>query len=238
MSPASARLEGRIALVTGASRGIGGAIARRFAAEGAHVIALARTQGGLEELDDEIRGAGGQVTLVVADLADFAAIDRIGAAINERFRRIDVLIGNAAQLGPVSPLIHVAPDAWERTIGLNLTANWRLIRSFDPLLRRSDSGRAIFVTSGVACSATAYFGPYAASKAALEAMVLTYAAETAKTKIRVNLISPGVVRTRMRAEAFPGEDPKSVKPPESVTEAFVELAAADCRRHGEIIALD
>ncbi|MSO53711.1 MAG: SDR family NAD(P)-dependent oxidoreductase [Rhodospirillales bacterium] len=237
MSPAAARLEGRIALVTGASRGIGRAVARRFADEGAHVIALARTKGGLEELDDEIRGAGGQVTLVVADLSDFAAIDRIGGAINERFRRLDVMVGNAAQLGPVSPLIHVAPEPWEKTIGLNVTANWRLIRSFDPLLRRSDSGRAIFVTSGIARGPIAYFGPYTASKAALEALALTYAAETTKTKIRVNLISPGVVRTRMRAEAFPGEDAKTVKPPESVTDAFVELASADCRRHGEIVAL-
>ena len=237
MSAAAGRLQGRIALVTGASRGIGRAVARRFALEGAHVIALARTQGGLEELDDEIRGLGGQATLVVADLADFPAIDRIGGAVHERFRRLDVLVGNAAQLGPVTPLVHAAPEAWERTIGLNLTANWRLIRSFDPLLRQSDSGRAVFVTSGLARAATAYFGPYAASKAALETLVLTYAAETAKTKIRANLISPGIVRTRLRAEAFPGEDPKTVRPPESVTDIFVELASASCRRHGEVVAV-
>jgi len=229
------QLEGRIALVTGASRGIGRAVAKRFAAEGAHVIALARTQGALEELDDEIRVAGGQATLVPLDLTNVGQIDRTGEALFDRFKRLDVLVGNAGVLGTMGPIAHMAPAVWEQVVAVNLTANWRLIRSFDPLLRASQAGRAIFVTSGAARGARAYWGGYAVSKAALEMVVGTYAAEMAKTTVRVNLVDPGATRTVMRAEAYPGEDPLSLKQPESLTNIFVTLAETACVRHGEIV---
>jgi len=232
------RLRDRIALVTGASRGIGRAVAKRFAAEGAHVIAVARTQGALEELDDEIRDMGGSATLVPADLCDHAKIDQMGAAVYERFGRLDVLVANAGMLGVLSPMGHIDPKTWDRVIDINLTVNWRLIRSFDPLLKLSDSGRAVFVTAGAARKNRAYWGAYAVSKAALEAMVLTYAAEVAKTPVRVNLLDPGAVRTGMRAEAYPGEDPMTLKTPEDVSEAFVRLAVPSCHRHGEIICAE
>jgi NAD(P)-dependent dehydrogenase (short-subunit alcohol dehydrogenase family) len=217
------RLAGRIALVTGASRGIGFAIAKALAAEGAHVIALARTVGGLEELDDGIRSAGGTATLVPADLKDYPALDRLGAALFERFRRLDILIGNAGILGRLTPLAHVDPKLWDEVMAVNVTANWRLIRSLDLLLRQADNGRAIFMTTGAARSFTAYWGPYAVSKAALEALVKTYAAETVTTGLRVNLVNPGIVRTRMRAEAMPGEDPATLPPPEVIAEALLPL---------------
>ena len=226
-------LEGRIALVTGASRGIGAAVARRFAREGAHLILAARTQGALEELDDEVRAMGGSVTLVPGDLTDFDAIDRMGAAVFERFKRLDILIGNAGALGTLSPLGHIDAKTWDQVMAINLTVNWRLIRSFDSLLRLSDAGRAIFVTSGV--GARAYWGAYAVSKAALETLVRVYAAEVAKTNVRVNLLDPGAIRTAMRARAFPGEDPMTLQPPESITDLFVELARPACTRNGERI---
>lgn len=235
VSRSKGRLENRIALVTGASRGIGRAVAKRFAAEGAHVIAVARTQGGLEELDDEIRAIGGTASLVPADLTDYAKIDQMGAAVFQRYGRLDVLVGNAGMLGILSPVGHIDPAIWQRTLDVNLTANWRLIRSFDPLLRMSDSGRAIFVTAGAARGTTAYWGVYAATKAALETTVLTYAAEVTKTPVRVNLVDPGIVRTALRAEAFPGEDPMTLRAPEDVTDAFVALATARSRRHGKIV---
>ena len=231
------RLAGRLALVTGASRGIGAAVARRFAAEGAQVILTARTVGGLEEVDDQIRQAGGKpATLVPLDLRDFDKIDALGASLFERFGKLDVLVGNAAILGTLSPLAHGDPQTWQAVIDVNLTANFRLIRSLDPLLRRSEAGRAIFVTSGAAARPIPYWGTYATSKTALEMLVGTYAAETAKTNVRVNLVDPGVVRTIMRAQAFPGEDPESLTPPEAITEAFVELASAECTRRGETLA--
>ena len=217
------RLSGRVALVTGASRGIGYAVASAIAAEGAHVVALARTVGGLEELDDAIRIAGGTATLVPADLRDYPALDRLGAALFERFGKLDIFIGNGGILGRLTPLAHVDPKLWDEVMAVNVTANWRLIRSLDLLLRQSDSGRALFVTSGVARRVPAYWGPYAVSKAALEALVKTYAAETATTNLRVNLLSPGPVRTRMRAEAMPGEDPETLPPPEAVAAALLPL---------------
>jgi NAD(P)-dependent dehydrogenase (short-subunit alcohol dehydrogenase family) len=235
MPEAKGRLRGRIALITGASRGIGAATAKRFAAEGAHVILVARTVGGLEEVDDAIRASGGGATLVPLDLTQGPGIDELGAKIAERFGRLDILVGNAATLGVLSPLAHIDPEVWDRVLALNLTANWRLIRSFDPLLRESDAGRVIFVTSGVARGVFPYWGPYAVGKAALEMLARTYAGEVAKTDIRVNLFDPGIVRTRMRAEAFPGEDPNTLPPPESVTDALVELASPACRRHGEVV---
>jgi NAD(P)-dependent dehydrogenase (short-subunit alcohol dehydrogenase family) len=222
----------RVALVTGASRGIGRAAARALAASGAHVVALARTQGALEDLDDEIRALRpaeeSSVTLVPADLRDFAAIDRLGRAIYDRWGRLDAFVGNAGMLGPISPLHHVDPKRWDDTIALNVTANWRLIRSLDPLLRASPSGRVAFVTSGVAHRADlrAYWGPYAVSKAGLDALARTYAAETANTsKVRVMLINPGRLRTAMRAEAMPGEDPMTLRTPDELAPKIVEICS-------------
>lgn len=228
-------LAGCIALITGASRGIGAAVAKRFAAEGAHVILIARTVGGLEETDDAIKAKGGSATLVPLDLAAANGIEELGQAVANRFKRLDILVGNAGVLGTLGPAAHMDVPVWERTIAVNLNANWRLIRSFDPLLRESDAPRAIFVTSGVTGAVFPYWSAYAASKAALETLVKTYAAEVAKTKIRVNLLDPGVLRTKMRAEAFPGENPESLPPPESVTDRFLELALPSCKRHGEIL---
>jgi len=230
----SGRLEGRVALVTGASRGIGAAVARRFASEGARLILVARNAGALEEIDDAVRAAGaGESVLVPLDLTDFPGIDRLGAALFERFGRLDVLVGNAATLGVLGPLSHADPKVWQRVFDINVTANWRLIRIFEPLLRRSEAGRAIFVTSGVTWGAFPFWGPYAASKAALESMVGSWAAELEKTAIRVNLVDPGVVATRMRAEAFPGEDSGTLSTPDEVAGIFVDLAEAACRSNGE-----
>ncbi len=235
MNDAPGRLQGRISVVTGASRGLGAAIAKRFAGEGSHVVLVARTVGGLEEVDDAIRAAGGAATLVPLDLTEFDRIDEMGAALARRFGRIDVLVGNAGILGTLSPMGHIETQVWDRVIAVNLTANWRLIRSFDPLLRASDSGRAIFVTSGAAGGAYPYWGAYAASKAALEAMVKTWAGEVTKTPVKVNLVDPGAMRTSMRAEAYPGEDPMTLKQAGEITDTFVELAEAASTRHGEIV---
>lgn len=235
MNDAPGRLQGRISVITGASRGLGAAIAKRFAGEGSHVVLVARTVGGLEEVDDAIRAAGGAATLVPLDLTEFDRIDEMGAALARRFGRIDVLVGNAGILGTLSPMGHIETQVWDRVIAVNLTANWRLIRSFDPLLRASDSGRAIFVTSGAADGAHPYWGAYAASKAALEAMVKTWAGEMTKTPVKVNLVDPGALRTSMRAEAYPGEDPMTQRAADEITDTFVELAEAASTRHGEII---
>jgi NAD(P)-dependent dehydrogenase (short-subunit alcohol dehydrogenase family) len=230
------RLEGRIALVTGASRGIGRAVALRYAAEGAHVVAFARTKGALEELDDEIRATSGEpATLIAESLTNFEKIDQAGAALFQRFGKLDILVGNAATLGQLSPLGHYKPKMWEDGFKLNVHAQFRLLRSLDPLLRASDSGRAIFVTTGLGPRARMYWGLYAATKAALEAMVTVYADEMKETTVRANLISPGPVRTKMRAQAFPGEDPMSLPAPEAVTESFVELAEASCTLNGEVV---
>jgi NAD(P)-dependent dehydrogenase (short-subunit alcohol dehydrogenase family) len=230
------RLAGRIAVVTGASRGIGRAVALRFAAEGAHVVALGRTVGALEELDDEIGKIGGSATLVPVDLAELDKLDALGPQLYQRFGRADVFVANAGALGTLGPVSHHPHKDWEATFAINVHANWRLIRSLEPALRLSDAGRAIFVTSGAARRHTAYWGAYAASKAALESMALTWAAELAHTKIRVNLVSPGPTRTRMRAAAFPGEDPETLKSPETLAELFVDLASPDCTRNGETLA--
>ncbi len=226
------RLDGCIALVTGASRGIGAAIARRYAAEGAHVVLCARTVGALEEIDDAIRAEGGAATLAPLDLIDSDAIDNLGATLYQRFGRLDILVGNAGLLGGLSPVGHIEPQVWDAGIRINLSANYRLIRSFDPLLRQSQAGRAIFVTSGAA-PGRAFWGLYAAGKAGLEALVRSYAEEMENTSVRVNIVDPGAVRTGMRAEAFPGEDPETLPAPDAITEVFVELGAPDCQRTGE-----
>ncbi len=229
------RLAGRVALITGASRGIGAAVAKRFAKEGAHIVAVARTVGGLEELDDAIKAVGGSATLVPLDLLEFDGIDRLAGALHERWSRLDILVGNAAMLGQLSPMGHYPTDMWTKVMDLNLTANWRLIRAFDVLLRESDAGRALFVTSGVARAPHAYWGPYAVSKAALENMAQTWAAELEKTNVRVNIVDPGHTRTAMRAQAFPGEDPETLPLPDAVGDTFVELASPEYTGNGQIV---
>jgi NAD(P)-dependent dehydrogenase (short-subunit alcohol dehydrogenase family) len=234
----SGRLAGRVALVTGASRGIGAAVARRLAAEGAHVALVARTTGGLEETDDAIRAQGGSATLVPMDLRDFAKIDELGAALYRRYGRLDVLVGNAAEFGHMAPLGHIDPQRWADIIDLDLTANWRLIRAMDPLLRRAPAGRAIFVTSRLGRDALPYYGPYAVAKAGLETLVRIYAGEiAARTNIRANLVDPAAARTRLRAAIYPGEDPAAVPSPERVTDAVLELAVPECSKNGEIVTL-
>jgi NAD(P)-dependent dehydrogenase (short-subunit alcohol dehydrogenase family) len=216
-------LTGRIALVTGASRGIGAATALRLGQAGAHVVAVARTVGGLEELDDAIRAAGGGTTLVPLDVTDFDGLARLAGALYERYQRLDILVGNAGIVGPSSPLDHIQPEDWDAVMKVNVTANWHLIRAMDALLRRSDAGRAVFLSSGAAHNMRAYRGLYSTSKAALEALARTYAAETEKTSVRVNLFNPGPTRTRMRAQVMPGEDPMTLPPPEAVAEKIIEL---------------
>ena len=225
----------RIALVTGASRGIGHAAAIALAKAGMHVILVARTTGGLEEADDAIQKAGGSATLVPLNLREFDSLDRLGASIFERWGRLDAFFANAGVLGELSPLTHLAPKVFQEAIEVNVTANWRLIRSLDPLLKKSDAGRVLFVTSGAARKHTPFWGAYAVTKAALESLALTYAAECASTNVRVNLLNPGPLRTRMRAKAMPGEDPQSLEPPDAVAPLVVELLSPSNARNGEVI---
>ncbi len=227
-------LENRIALITGASRGLGAALAKRFATEGAHLILIARTTGGLEETDDAVREAGGSATLVQMDLEDNDSIDGLAAPLLERFGKIDIAIGNAAILGRLSPMGQYIPEVWEKVFKVNLLANWRLIRAIDPLLRASDAGRMIFVTDRIDGAEAPYWGPYAASKAALEKMAKTYARETVQSRLRVNLVDPGRMRTALRAQAFPGENPQDVPVPASKTDIFVSLASPACRETGQL----
>jgi len=233
------RLQGRVALITGASRGIGRAVALRFAQEGAQLILCARTKGALEKLDDEILElTGDNVTLAPIDLSDFDAIDHMAAAVFERFKRLDVLIGNAGLLTPLKPMPQVKPEDWDQIINVNLTANYRLLRSLDPLIRASEAGRAIFVSSTVTQGTWPFWGAYAVSKAGLETMVKTYASENKKSNIKANILNPGPTRTTMRPIAYPGEDPESIKLPEDVTESFLQLAEESCSLNGEIIQID
>ncbi|MEI9406707.1 SDR family NAD(P)-dependent oxidoreductase [Mesorhizobium argentiipisi] len=228
-------LSGRVAVVTGASRGIGYFIARELAAAGAHVIAVARTVGGLEELDDQIKADGrGQATLVPLDLADMAGIDRLGGAIHERWGKLDILVANAGVLGVISPIGHVEAKTFEKVMTINVTATWRLIRSVDPLLRLSDAGRAIILTSNAAHSARAFWAPYAASKAAVETMMRSWAHETESLPLRVNAADPGTTRTAMRAQAMPGEDPETLPHPSEIARRIVPLASPELKETGLI----
>jgi len=227
-------LADRIALVTGASRGIGRATALALARAGAHVVAVARTVGGLEELDDAIGAIGGSATLVPLDLKDTPGIARLAAALEARYARLDIMVGNAGILGPLSPLDHVEPKAWEEALAVNVTANWHLIRAMNALLKRSTAARVVFVTSGIVAHPRAYWGPYAVSKAALETLARTYAVETVSTAIRVNLFNPGATRTRMRAAAMPGEDPSELKTPEPVAEKILELCLPQFQETGKL----
>jgi len=227
-------LSERIALITGASRGIGAALALELARAGAHVVAVARTVGGLEELDDAIKAAGCTATLVPLDVKDSDGIARLALALNERYGRLDVLVGNAGVLGVPTPLGHIEPKDWDNLFAVNVSANWQLIRTMDPLLKRAPAGRAVFITSAVAYLGRAYFGAYAASKAALDALVRAYAAECATTKICANLFSPGPTRTRMYATAFPGTDPMTLPTPEQIAEAIVPLCLPECAETGKI----
>ena len=234
----SQRLKDRLALITGASRGIGAAVAKAYAAEGAHVILVARTTGALEEVDDDIRSKGGSATLVPMDLGDFGAIDDLGGQIFKRWGKLDILVGSAAILGDLSPVGHIRPDVWQRAYDLNVTANYRLIRSMDALLRQSDAGRAIFLGSGAAQSLPPYWALYASTKAALDAIAQIYAKETHNTAVRVNIVNPGPTRSDMRAAAFPGENPDHLPPPEHVAETMIRLAEPGFTQTGLWVAAD
>lgn len=228
-------LSGKIALVTGASRGIGAAVAKAYAQAGAHVVLLARTVGGLEETDDAIRAAGGKATIMPADLADLDKLDALGPTLLQYFGGLDIVVGNAGYLATNGPITHASVKEWDISMTVNVAANFRLIRTLDPLLQRSSAGRAIFVTSGVTHDVRAYWGAYAVSKAALEMLAKTYAMENAKTNVRVNIVDPGRVRTAMRARAYPGEDPMIRPAPDDIVQPFLDLAAGECTRNGETV---
>lgn len=231
-------LTGRIALITGASQGIGAAVAKAYAKAGAHVILVARNQKKLEAIDDEIRKLGGSATLLPLDIMNFDAVDKLGPSIYERFCRLDIFVGNAGILGTLGPLSQIPDTEFQRVLDTNLSANFRLIKTLDPLLQASDAGRVIFVSTGAdVVSGRAYWGTYSISKAALESMARVYADENNKTNLRVNIIDPGCVRTDMRASAKPGEDPMSLPHPDDITASFLELASPNCKKHGEIIRL-
>lgn len=235
MGAAAGRLAGRVILVTGASRGLGAAVAEACAAEGAHLVLVARTRGGLEEVDDAVRRHGGEATLVQLDVTRGDLVDALGGALYERFKRLDGFVACAAELGEITPVSHLEPKVLDRALAVNLVANHRLIRSLDPLLRASDSGRAVFVTDRNVLPGLAYWGAYAASKAGLEALALAYAAEARITPVKVNLFDPGPMATRLRARAFPGERPGAQPEPATKVPALIELLLPDCSRHGEIV---
>lgn len=227
-------LEGRIALVTGASRGIGYFTALELAKAGAHVIACARTIGGLEELDDAIKAVGGSATLVPFDLADMEAIDRLGGSIFERWGKLDILVANAGVLGVISPIGHIEAKVFEKVMNINVNATWRLIRSVDPLLTRSDAGRAVIMSSGAAHKCRPFWSAYSASKAAVEALARTWAGETQTTPLRITSVDPGATRTAMRAQAVPGEDPMSLPHPSEVAKAILPLVGPGVTETGKL----
>jgi NAD(P)-dependent dehydrogenase (short-subunit alcohol dehydrogenase family) len=228
-------LDGRVALVTGASRGIGKAVAIGLAKLGAHVVLLARTQGGLEETDDEIRALGGTATLLPMDLRKPELLDPVGPSLVERFKRLDILVHNAGALGKLTPTGHIQPKDWDECFAVNATAAWRLIRTCGPVLAASDAGRAVFVSSAVASAPRAYWAAYSASKAAMETLVKCWADETENTALRINIFNPGPTATRMRATAFPGEDPNTLPRPESRAEALLPLCLPCETRHGQMV---
>ncbi len=232
-----APLSGRIAVVTGASRGIGYYLARELAAAGAHVIAVARTVGGLEELDDEIRAKGGEATLVPLDLADMQGIDRLGAAIHERWGKLDILIANAGILGVLSPIGHIEAKVFERVMNINVTATWRLIRSLEPLLKQSDAGRAVLISSGAAHNCRPFWSAYSASKAAVEALARCWANETRNTPLKVNAVNPGATRTAMLAQARPGADPMDSPHPSEVAAKLVPLTLPSLEETGMLYSV-
>lgn len=227
-------LNGRVALVTGASRGIGYFTALELARKGAHVVACARTVGGLEELDDAIKAEGGSATLVPFDLADMAAIDALGGAIFERWGKLDILVANAGLLGVISPIGHVEAKVFEKVMTVNVTATWRLIRSVDPLMQKSDQGRALILSSSLAHKCKPFWGPYSASKAAVEAMARTWAAESERLPLKVNSVDPGGTRTAMRAQAYPGEDPTTLPHPSEVAKVIADLTGPDVTETGKL----
>ncbi len=231
-------LADRVILITGASRGLGAALAEACAGEGARLILLARTRGALEEVDDRLRSLGAEPTLIALDLAELDAVDRLGPSIYQRFDRLDGLAACAAELGTLTPAPHIDPKAFQRVLTVNLLANQRLIRTLDPLLRASDAGRAAFVTDRTASQGRAFWGAYGASKAALEAVALAWAAETGRvTRLRVNLVDPGPMRTRLRAQAFPGEDSVLLPVPGERAPAVASLLRPDRSEGGELIRL-
>ena len=233
MSDTLPRFDGKVALVTGASRGIGRAIAKALALQGAHVVALARTKGGLEDLDDELKAAGAAISLLRLDLREGGQIDNLGPTLYERWQRLDIFVGNAGILGPLSPLGHISEADWTQTLNINVNANWRLLRTLDPILRLSPAGRVLFMTSGAAENCRAYWGPYSVSKAALDALAKTYAHEVQSTPVRVNLLNPGRLRTRMRAKAYPGEDESTLLPPEAIVPLALSLLTPETTANGE-----
>ena len=226
-------LSGLVALVTGASRGIGAAAAIELGRRGAHVVLVARTQGGLEETDDAIRAAGGTATLLPLDLQDGAGLDPVGPSVFDRFGRLDILVHNAAALGRLTPVPHIMPKDWDAVVGVNLAASWRLIHTCAPLLAAAPAGRAVFVTTGVATAPRAYWGAYGATKAGMEHLVLTWAAEVATTALRINLFDPGIVATKMRADAMPGEKAATLAQPTDVAPALADLCGPAETRHGQ-----
>ncbi len=228
-------LAGRVALITGASRGIGAATAIELARLGAHVVLLARTQGGLEEVDDTIRAGGGAATLLPMDLRKPEKLDTVGPTLFDRFGRLDILVHNAGALGKLTPAGHILPKDWDECMAVNATTAYRLIRTCAPVLAASDAGRAVFVTSSVARTARAYWGAYAASKAAMETLVRCWADETDATPLRINIFDPGRTATRMRAMAFPGEDPRTLPTPQARAAALVKLCLPGETRHGEVV---
>jgi len=236
MNAGTADLSGRLILVSGATRGLGRAVAIAAAKAGAELIITGRTVGALEEVDDEIRAAGGNATIAQLDMTDFPAIPRLAAAIASRWQRLDGFVANAGMLAALSPVGHVTPENWDESIAVNLTGQWHMIRAFDPLLRAAPAGRAVLVTSGAAVGSRPFWGPYAASKAGLEALGRSWAGESEQTNLRINMLNPGGTATKMRAAAYPGENPETLPTPEQIAPAFLALLGDDCPHHGALLS--